>query len=254
MRLRFFWTQVWELTLASLKSRYRKTLAGFVWVILNPLLQFGVQSLVFKKFLNLNVPNYYLFLLGGLLPWIFIISTLQMSTPVFVSHSQLLKSFKINPFVVLGAQILDNFINFLASFILILLPFFFFSSQALLPLILLPVSFIPLLIGISSISMTLAIVNVFFRDTNFVIGFFLALLFFITPIFYPVDFVPENWRFLISFNPIYYLIEPVKILIYDAKINHYFDSVFKSFGVSLFFLCLSIFMWRKKKNDFYNRL
>lgn len=254
MEFRFFWTQVWDLTVASLKSRYRKTLAGFIWVILNPLLQFGIQSLVFKKFLKLDVPNYYLFLLGGLLPWIFITTTLQMSTPVFVSHSHLLKSFRINPFVILGAQILDNFINFVASFLLILFPFFVFSSQDIIPLTLLPISVIPLLIGVTSLSMIFAIFNVFFRDTNFIIGFLLSLVFFITPIFYPISFVPENWRFLVSFNPIYYLIEPIKILIYDSNLSLFVDSFGKSFGVSLFFLVLSMIIWGKKKNDFYNKL
>lgn len=254
MELRFFWTQVWDLTIASLKSRYRKTLAGFIWVIMNPLLQFGVQSLVFKKFLKLDVPNYYLFLLGGLLPWVFITSTLQMSTPVFVSNSHLLRSFRINPFVILGAQILDNFINFIASFILILFPFYIFTSQDFLALTFLPFSLIPLLIGVTSISMILATFNVFFRDTNFVIGFLLSLVFFITPIFYPISFVPENWRFLVSFNPIYYLIEPIKILIYDSQFPLFFESFLKSFAVSLLFLVLSIIIWRKKKNDFYNKL
>src|SRR5665647_1643549 len=102
MNLPLFWIQVKDLTVASLKSRYRKTWAGFVWVILNPLLMFGVQSLVFKRFLGLQIPDYYLFLLGGLLPWIFMSSTIQMGTPIFVTQAQLLRSFKINPMVLLA--------------------------------------------------------------------------------------------------------------------------------------------------------
>ena len=91
MELKHFWVQVWELTVASLKSRYRKTFAGFLWVVLNPLMMFGVQSLVFKTFMKIQVPDYHLFLLGGLLPWIFFSSTIQMGTPIFVTQSHLLR-------------------------------------------------------------------------------------------------------------------------------------------------------------------
>lgn len=170
--------QIRELTLASIKSRYRKTWAGFIWVILNPLLMFGVQSLVFKKFLKLDIPDYFLFLLGGLLPWIFLTTTIQMGTPVFVTQSQLLRSFKINPMVILSSQVLDGFINFIASFILILLPLYLLSDRSFLSLLLLPIALIPLFLGTLGLTITLSILNVFFRDLNFVMGFLFSLLFF----------------------------------------------------------------------------
>ncbi len=107
MLIHEYWEQIRDLTFASIKSRYRKTWAGFLWVILNPLLQFGVQSLVFKRFLKLDIPNYFLFLLGGLLPWIFFTSTVQMGTPIVVNQASLMKSFKINQWVILGALIYD---------------------------------------------------------------------------------------------------------------------------------------------------
>ena len=138
MELKFFWAQVRDLTVASLKSRYRKTFAGFIWVVLNPLMMFGVQSLVFKTFMRIQVPDYNLFLLGGLLPWIFFSSTIQMTTPLFVTQSYLLRSFKINPMVILTSQVIDNFINFIASFLLILLPFYISSDRSLSALLLLP--------------------------------------------------------------------------------------------------------------------
>jgi lipopolysaccharide transport system permease protein len=254
MMIHELWQQIRELTLASIKSRYRKTWAGFLWVILNPLMMFGVQSLVFKKFLKIDMPDYFLFLLGGLLPWIFFTSTIQMGTPVFVGQAQLLKSFKINPWVVLGAQVMDSFINFVASFILIMLPFYLFSDKPLFSLLLLPIAFIPILIGTLSITITLSVLNVFYRDINFVMGFVFSLLFFLTPIFYPRAFVPENYQWMIDLNPILYFIEPFRLLIHSNQLDLFFVFLFKSFAAALLFVVLAFLVWKRKQNEFYRRL
>lgn len=253
MELKFFWPQVRDLTLASLKSRYRKTFAGFIWVVLNPLLMFGVQSLVFKTFMKIDVPNYHLFLLGGLLPWIFFSSTVLMGTPVFVSQSHLLRSFKINPMVILSSQVLDNFINFMASFTLILLPFYLTTGKDLTNLLLLPIALIPLLIGTLSLCITLSTINVFFRDTNFVMGFILNLLFYITPVFYPKDFIPANWAWIVNFNPAVYLLEPFRSVIYfDGSV--FWPAIAKGFVVSLLLAAVAVVTWKRKRNGFYHKL
>ena len=253
MELKYFWIQVRELTLASLKARYRKTFAGFIWVVLNPLLMFGVQSLVFKKFLRLDVPNYYLFLLGGLLPWIFFSTTIQMATPVFVSQSSLLRSSKINPLVILGSQVMDNFINFLASFLLILFPFYLYAGKDFLSLTLLPLALIPLLMGTLGLSIALSTINVFFRDTNFVMGFIFNLLFFLTPIFYPRDYIPENMRWMVDLNPIFYLLDPFRQLIYFGG-DQFWPALLKGFVVGIVASGLAAIIWKRKRNAFYLKL
>jgi ABC-type polysaccharide/polyol phosphate export permease len=253
MELKFFWIQIKDLTFASIKSRYRKTFAGFLWVVMNPLIMFGVQGLVFKSFLKLNIPNYDLFLLGGLLPWIFFSSTIQMTTPLFLGQSHLLRSFKINPMVILGSQVLDNFINFFAGFVIILLPIYLFMEKDLLSLLLLPVALIPLLIGTLAISVALSTMNVFFRDTSFVISFILNLLFYLTPIFYPKDFIPENLQWILFFNPAMYLLQPFQNLIY-ASGEAFLSSIVQGIGVALFFVLISILTWKRKRNAFYYKL
>lgn len=253
MTLNDFWIQIRELTIASIKSRYRKTWAGFLWVILNPIMMFGVQSLVFRKFLKIDIPDYFLFLLGGLLPWIFFTQTVQMGTPVFVVQSQLLRSFKINHWVVLGSQVLDGFVNFIASFILIMLPFYLMSDKNVLWLLILPLAFIPLLIGTLSITVIMSVLNVFYRDINFVMGFIFSLLFFLTPIFYPREFVPPEYQWMITMNPIIYLIEPFRTIIHSGGAN-IISIMLQSFGVAIGSTLLAMVVWKRKKNEFYHRL
>lgn len=253
MDFKYFWPQVRDLTLASLKSRYRKTFAGFIWVILNPLMMFGVQSLVFKYFLKLQLPDYNLFLLAGLLPWIFFSSTIQMTTPIFVGQSHLLRSFKINPMVILCSQVLDNFINFCCSFLIILLPFYLSAGRDLTSLILLPLAMLPVLIGTASLCLCLSTVNVFFRDTNFVIGFLLNIGFYLTPIFYPREYIPPQWSWIVDLNPAVYLLSPFRNLIYFDG-SKFLLSVIQGLGVALVFFLLAALVWKRKRNGFYHRL
>lgn len=249
-----FWVQIRELTIASIKSRYRKTWAGFLWVVLNPLLMFGAQSIVFRKIMKINVPDYYLFLLGGLLPWIFFTTTVQMGTPVFVTQAQLLKSFKINPWVVLGAQVMDSFVNFVASFLIIMLPFYFISEKSFTSLFLLPVAFLPLLVGTLSITITLSVLNVFYRDINFVMNFIFSLLFFLTPIFYPREWVPEQYMWMVDLNPVIYFIDPFRLIVHSNSLEGLPLLLLKSFSAAILFTFLALFIWKRKQNEFYRNL
>jgi ABC-type polysaccharide/polyol phosphate export permease len=254
MTLAQYWTQISDLTLASVKARYRRTFAGFIWVLLNPLLQFGVQSLVFKQFLKLQIPNYYLFLLGGLLPWIFITSTLQMGTPIFVTQSHLLKSFKISPMVIIASQILDNFINFMASVLLILTPVYLFSEQPLFNILALPIAIVPLVLTTAALTVTLAIQNVFYRDINFVIGFVLSIVFFLTPVFYPRAYVPDNLRWIVDWNFLVYIIEPFRILFLAPSWAEFLLAVARGLGVSFIMIFIACWTWRRRQVAFYYHL
>ena len=176
------------LTFANMKSRYRKTFAGFLWVVMNPLIMYAIQCYVFKRVLSSTNKDYSLFLLGGLLPWFFISQSLEMGTSVFVSSAHLLKANFVHPLVILSAQIFDNAINFFFAFVIVLLISAWFGSHVPYGVILLPLPLLLLFFGTFSLSLALATINVFFRDTRFVVSVALNVLFFTTPIFYAEAF------------------------------------------------------------------
>ena len=107
------------LTKAQMKSRYRKTIAGFLWVVLNPILLFAVHAVIFKAILKIDIPNYFLFLLGGLLPWVFITSNMMMTTNAFIAQREIIRTFTLSPVSLIFAHTIDNFINFLAAFLIL---------------------------------------------------------------------------------------------------------------------------------------
>ncbi len=253
-RIKVYWRQVKHLTLANMKARYRKTLAGILWVVLNPIIMYSVQSFVFKRFLKVEVDNYSLFLLGGLLPWIFIVTTLDMCTPLLRSSNELLKAFKIDPRVIVISQLFDNLFNFLIAFFAILVPFWIFYQHSLMGIFFLPLALLQMIVGLWGMTWFLSVFNVFYRDTRFVVQFLTSVLFFLTPIFYPIEYVPKVFRWIIELNPLFVFIAPFRKCIYDFSVFGFGILFLKSILYAAFFLILSYWYWERKKNVFYHKL
>jgi lipopolysaccharide transport system permease protein len=249
-----YFRQIYYLTSSNLKTRYRNTVSGLLWVLLYPTILYGAQAFAFNYILKLNVSNYLVFLLSGLLPWIFLVQSLEMNTTMIVNNSRLIKAFPVHPAVPVTSQILDNLINFVISFLVILIPVLAASGQFHWSLILLPLPILILLIAVASLSFLLAVSQVFFYDTKFVITFLLSIAFYLTPIFYPVDFVSPEIRWILDFNPLLYLIAPFQVLLKFGDLGNFWFSLGRSTTVALIISALSLLIWRRKKHELYFRL
>lgn len=249
-----FFIEVSELTSASLKQRYRRTFAGFLWVVLSPIVMFTVQATIFKFVMRIEIEHYFLFLVSGLLPWIFINSTISMCTTTFVNTGMLLKSYKLNPYVFLIANILDNFINFITSFIIILIPILILTDApnvSVLGLLLAPVNCILLFCGATFSVSILAVFHVFYRDTAFVVQFIMSILFFLTPIFYPVELIPETIRWTVNLNPFYLMIDPFRQSLMGQDMAQYYQAIAKVIGLDICLYFVAVFVWKRSRNEFY---
>jgi lipopolysaccharide transport system permease protein len=248
------WHQVKILTYANMKARYRKTIVGFFWVVLNPILMYSVQAIVFTKFLKLDLPNYYVFLLGGLLPWIFINSSWDSCITSIVTASPILKSFQISPLVILSSAILESFVNFIAAFLILLIPTLLLSETYSLNLLLLPISLLLLIMFTIVSTSLLATLHVFYRDVKYVTQFAMSILYFLTPIFYPTSFIPENYQWIIDVNPLYILIEPFRACIYNGSTSEIVMMQLKGLALVLVLLLIFNKFWSKKKNALFLKL
>jgi ABC-type polysaccharide/polyol phosphate export permease len=244
-------TIISTLTVSEMKGRYRNTWAGFLWVIINPILMFSVHALVFKHILKLNMDRYYVFLLGGLLPWLFINSTLTMTCNAFITNREILLSFQINPLMILASKVIDNFINFISPFILLFLVLLFQEGFSIYGVLSLPISMLSLIIGTFAMSMFFATLQVYFRDTQFILSFGLSILYFLTPIFYPAEMVPSNISWIIDINPVYAIINPLQIALWNYESHALINALLKSLFFNINIIFVSTYFWRKKRNELY---
>ena len=246
--------QALVMTKASLKNRYRSTWGGFVWVLLFPILIFSAQAYAFHYILKIQMENYLLFLLSGLIPWIFISSSIDMGTATYVNYGTLLKSLPINPLSLLVSQVADNFLNYLIAFTVILIPIAFSSQFDFSRLISFLPAFISVLLFVVGLAHLLATVNVFYRDVRFVVSFILQVSLFLTPIFYPRQLIPPALEWYVHINLFALLLAPFQTVAVGTSMDSYGADLAISFLVSLSIIVISIVYWKRKKNEIYFRL
>ena len=200
LALKHYLDFLWAMTEKEIKARYKGTVFGFLWVVLSPILQMLIIGFVFSFFIK--IPNYFLFLLTGLLPWSFFSRSVSMATPSIVDGRALLQKAKFPINAIPVSIILANFFHLIVSF-LILFVFLLITDVLIFPQILLLIpSTIWLFVTTLGVSLFAATLQVRYRDISFLVHSLLFLWFYATPVLYSLALVPERLHLLFALNPL----------------------------------------------------
>ncbi len=214
-----------NLTVRELKARYKGSVLGFVWSLLSPLGMMLVFTFVFTVMMPSNqIRNFPVFVLCGLLPWQFFNGSILSGTSCIVVNGDLIKKVYFPLAVLPVASVLANLVNFLLAlvvlFIALLISRVHLSPYALL----LPIVILIQACFITGMVLTLSTLHVFYRDTLMVLEVVLLAWFFLTPVFYPIDVLPQSamilgWsvdlrRWMYILNPVASLISTYRDLLY----------------------------------------
>lgn len=192
---------LWEMSIKELKARYKHTIFGLFWLIVNPLLQMIVIGFVFRFFMKSSIPNYNYYLFLGLLMWNFFSTSLTKTVSSIVSERSLIKKAKFSHAVIPLSIILSNFIQLIAAFVLFIIPVIFLNTLNTWSLPTTLLAFILLLAFTGGISLLLSALNVRFRDVNFFVQAILIVWFYATPIIYSINIIPFEFIWLWRLNP-----------------------------------------------------
>jgi ABC-type polysaccharide/polyol phosphate export permease len=215
------------LVLRELRARYRGSVLGFLWSFLNPLLLMLVYVLVFSVYLRVPMEGYAVFLFSGLLPWLWFSSSLGHAAGVIVGSGALVKRILFPAEILPLVSVLSNLINMLLSLPLL---FVFLLAFGIRPGPVL--AFLPLLLALqlvltAGLALALAALNVYLRDVEQILSNGLVLLFFLSPILYPVSTVPV-WlplgdSVVLPLRPLYFL-NPVAGLVESYQKIFFFGT------------------------------
>jgi lipopolysaccharide transport system permease protein len=196
-----FRTLLYALTMRHMSARYRGSILGFLWSLINPLCIMGVYSLVFSFYIRFEVPNYPVFLFCGLLPWIWISSALIEGSHAIVSSGHLIAKSLFPAQILPLVSVLTTLLHFLLSLPILFLFIHFYGVSLTVSMFFLPCLIIVQLFFLYGIILAISSLNVLYRDVQHLTSNALSLLFFLSPIIYPVETVPERFRFTLMINP-----------------------------------------------------
>jgi lipopolysaccharide transport system permease protein len=186
----------------DLKLKYRGSILGFVWSLLNPLLMIGVYTVAFTYILKMSVPGFVFYLMLGILAWTFFVNSAMMAAGAIVDNAGLVKSVFFPRAILPLATVLFNFAQYLLT-ALVFIPLLLAIYRVPLspPMLLYPVFLLLQLLFTIGVALILSTATAFFRDVRHFLEIGLAALFWMTPIVYQLDQIAPALRPVIRFSP-----------------------------------------------------
>lgn len=215
-RLVYYFDLMRVLVDRDLKLLYKRSALGIAWTMLNPLLQLAVFSFVFRAILQVNVPHYASYAFSGLLLWTWTQSSLVQSTGQITNNRPLIRQPGFPAAILPIVTVTTGLIHLLLA-LPILFVFLWLDGISPTPLLLLLPLLLALQFGLTvSLAYPLASLNVTFRDTQHTVNVLLQLMYYLLPIFYAIDQVPDRLQSLYSFNPIVPLLTAYRAVLLDG--------------------------------------
>ena len=216
---------VWTLVVRELKVRYKRSVLGLLWTMLNPLLLMVVYTVVFTTIMPQSQPNFSIFLLSALLPWLFFSTALMQGLSSILTNQDLIRKVRLPQAVFPLSVVGSNLVNFALSLVPLVGMMLALRQPFSRALLFLPVAAALLTIFTSGITLLFATATVFFRDVKHLTEVLLQMLMYLSPVLYDVGQITQghSWwygifrRFLLV-NPLSYLIPLVRDPVFYARL------------------------------------
>lgn len=241
------------------QSRYRNSLLGALWTIINPLAMIIVYTVIFSQLMRARLPGvdndlaYGIYLCAGLLTWGLFAEILGRSQAIFLEHANLLKKLSFPRICLPLVVVLNALLNFaiifglFLGFLLVTGNFPGWVVLGMLPILLIQVVFA---VGLGII---LGVLNVFFRDVGQMTGIVLQFWFWFTPIIYPPDILPQSAAELLKWNPMVPIIQGYQTIFVQATWPQW-EALWPMAVISVLLCLLALSLFRKRAGEMVDEL
>lgn len=215
---------IFSLVHRDLRGKYKGSVLGFFWSLLNPLLQLIVYTIVFSVIMRAGYDKYYLFLFVALVPWLFFNLSISVGCTVIWNQKTLVNKIyfprEVLPIAHVTAQLVNMLLSFVVVFIVVIVTGHGINFKAIL--------FLPLIIVIEyfmALGFTLIVssVTIFFRDLEFIMAVIMMAWQFLSPVMYGIDMVPERIRPIFKLNPVTPMLMVYRDIIYNKQVPQWSD-------------------------------
>ncbi|MDB5473916.1 MAG: transporter permease [Devosia sp.] len=236
--------------LADFKTRFVRSRLGFAWVVLNPLAQVCIYAFILSGLMSSRIPGidntfgYAIYLLSGLLAWNLFAEIVDRLMKVFIANANTIKKVRfpriVLPVIAVGTALINNAALFVVMCVLFALFGYPVGPQIALVI---PAALLVALFA-ACIGLALGVLNVFIRDIEQVVPILLQVLFWFTPIIYPVNIIPERFHSLLELSPMFHIVDSYhRLIVYAQPVA--LDSVLYVIVLVLLLFPLALFLFRQ---------
>ncbi|MEW6585929.1 MAG: ABC transporter permease [Nitrospirota bacterium] len=212
-----------SMVIKDIKAKYAVSLLGPFWAVANPLYQIILYTFLFSVILKVRfeeapgTSSFVVYLLAGLIPWLFFSEGTSRGVATFIENAHIIKKVKFPVEICVASVVVSSSITFFIYLVMysVMLVYLGLFNISTFPFFIFP--FLIQVLLMSGLSFGLGSIAVFFRDIIQIIGMVLNLVFFLTPIVYPSNVIPESVRWLFDINPFFFIVEIYRSLLVQGK-------------------------------------
>ena len=235
--------------LRDLRTKYKRSVLGYLWTVIHPLAMMTVLAVVFSNIMKIPVKDFAVFLFTGLLPWNYFNSTAMMSLNSIRQNSRLFAQIPVPKYIFILSIAFSNLVNFVLAMIPLILIMLAVGRPIPPTIALVPMAVLPLFCVTVGVSLVLAACNVFFDDTLHLTEVAMSALYFLCPVLYYRELLPEWLQKYVVLNPLFCQIETFRKLLYEGVLpdtNIYLINL----GGSILVLLGGLWLFRKVQDKF----
>ena len=205
-----------QLVARDFKTKYKRSVLGYLWSFLNPLLTMLVQYIVFSTIFKSGIENYPVYLLSGIILFSFFSEAVGQGLGSIINNASLITKVYVPKYIYPITKVASISINLFISLIPLLLVMLMTGVRITPALLLLPFVLACLLLFCIGMVLMLSAAMVFFRDTQYLWGIASMIWMYATPLFYPENIIPSHFRFIQAFNPMYHMVKFARIILIEG--------------------------------------
>ena len=236
----------------DVKVRYKQTLLGVLWVIIQPLVMILIFTLFFGRLAHIDAHTdgipYPIFAFAGLLPWTFFANALNSGSNSLVSSTHLITKIYFPRTIIPAAAVMAGLVDFALAGIILGAMMIYYRLAVTVTLLLLPLLIALMVLLALGVGMILSALNVKYRDVRHALPFLVQIWMFASPVIYPSTIVPERWRWILALNPMTGIIEGFRASLFGRPIE--WGLLAASAAVILAILVCSTFAFRRMEKSF----
>jgi len=238
------------LAVRDIKVRYKQSMAGIGWAVTQPLLTVIVFTLIFARIVK--VPDggapYPIFVMCGLVPWLYFIHVLNTTTTCLVANQTLLTRVYFPRLALPISAVVSGLLDFLIAFAILLIMVFYYGETLNIRIVVLPVFVVFCMLTVLALGLWLGALNVQYRDVYHALPFFTLLLMLVSPVAYSSSSVPDKWRWAYELNPMATVINGFRWVFIDGQPA---PGLYSLFSVAIVFVVLTgglyFFRWQEDR-------
>lgn len=238
-----------QLVSRDLTVKYKRSVLGYLWSLLNPLMMMIVLSAVFSHIFRFSIENFPIYLLCGQVLFTFFSESTSMAMSSIIQGAGLIKKVYVPKYILPLSKILSSFVNLMYSLIAVVIILIFYKIQIHWTILLFPIPLIYLFLMSLGMGLMLSVAATYFRDVIYLYGILIQAWTYFTPLFYPIDMVSESIQFFIRLNPMYQIITYFRDIVMYGKIPTLQTNLI-CIAYSVAFLLIGVLVFRKHQTKF----